>query len=101
MRCLLRFAVVLLVLVGVSWGVTEHDTVISSTVGVAPPVDDAPRVTEWTEVGESADDADGTATVAPVASDPDVAAAPVVPSAVGGCGSECAGAPTLRGPPRA
>jgi len=101
MRCLLRFAVVLLVLVGVSWGVTEHDTVISSTVGVAPPVDDAARLTEWTEDGESADDADGTATVAPVASGSDAAASPVVPGPVGGCGSTCVGGPTLRGPPRA
>jgi hypothetical protein len=103
MRCVLRFAVVLLVLVGVSWGVTEHDAVISSAVGVAPPLDDAPRATEWIEVGDAVED-DGTttsATLATLGSDRMVAGQREVPGAVAGCGSECAGAPTLRGPPRA
>lgn len=98
----LRLAAVLLVLCGLAWGASEHDAVVSSAVGVAPPADDAPRDTTWTDVQRSVDDDRELAAQVPAAPGagspaPDVAAS--APVTTGGCGTGCHGPPTLRGPP--
>lgn len=97
---LLRLGVALLVLLGVAWGISEHDAVISSAIGVAPPADDAPRDTTGVDVQRSGEDAAATEApvAAPVAAGSDRAVT-IAPLDTRLCRSGCTGPPTPRGPP--
>jgi hypothetical protein len=96
-----RFAAVLLVLCGMAWGVSEHDAVMSSAVGVAPPADDAPRDATSIDVQRSDDERDVAmhAPSAPLADSLAVASVVAAPATNDRCSSGCIGPPTLRGPP--
>jgi hypothetical protein len=98
---LLRFAAVLLVLCGMAWGVSEHDAVMSSAVGVAPPADDAPRDATWIDLHRSDDERDVAmqAPSVPLADPRAVVFVVVAPTTIDRCGTGCSGPPTLRGPP--